>query len=424
MAKTLVYKFGGASVKDAGAVKNLAEILRNRLRKNPLIIVSAMGKTTNALEEILLKKFRGENYSLNSANLESFHFNICDDLFDLQHSIFAQVKNLFSQLNNELQKPLNKENYDQFYDSVIGYGELLSSRIVMEYLCTHGQPVVWQDARELIITNSDFRFAKVDWQETTRRVDQYLKPVLIQFPVLTQGFLGGTRKKNPTTLGREGSDFSAAIFAVGLGAASVTIWKDVDGVLNADPKLFDETILFPELGYKQAAEMTYYGASVIHPKTIKPLANKNIPLFVRSFLNSDSEGTMIHSKASVQPTPTFVVKKSQVLVSFQVKDFTFIEEVHIHQIYDVLHSLKLKVNMLQTSAISISIVIDAEMFKLEKLVEALKNHFQIRFNEGLELLTILNLNSVSFDKYLEGHEVYLEQLTRNTFQAVRKKVNS
>lgn len=421
MAKTLVYKFGGASVKDADAVKNLAEILRNRLRKNPLIVVSAMSKTTNALEEILLEKFEGRDYSRNITILEAFHLEICKDLFQEDHTVFAQVKNLVRLLELELAKALTRDNYDRFYDQVIGYGELISSRIVMEYLCTQGHTVIWQDARELIRTTSDFRFAKIDWAMTKKNIQSQLAPVLSQYPVLTQGFIGADSQKRTTTLGREGSDFSAAIFGVSLNAASVTIWKDVPGVLNADPKFFPKAKLFAELDYKQAAEMTFYGASVIHPKTIKPLANLNIPLFVRSFLSPDAEGTKIHGAAERHAIPTLVLKKNQILVSFAVKDFTFIEEKHIHQIYEVLQSLKLKVNMLQTAAISISIVIDSELFKLEKLMIALRPFFEVRFNENLELLTVLNQEKGMEATLLEGYAIFLEQQTRTTFQAVRKK---
>ncbi|MHA7131618.1 aspartate kinase [Algoriphagus namhaensis] len=422
MAKTLIYKFGGASVKDADAVKNLAEILRNRLRKNPLIVVSAMGKTTNALEEILLRRFRGEDYSWNSTKLEEFHLDICRLLFPEKHSVFAKVQNLFFQLHQELARDLTPDTYDLIYDQVIGYGELLSSRIVMEYLCDQGLTVIWQDVREIIKTTSDFRFAKIDWELTRRNAQTYLVPILEKFPILTQGFIGSDTQGRMTTLGREGSDFSAAILGVSLDAASVTIWKDVPGVLNADPKLFPGASLFDELDYKQAAEMTFYGASVIHPKTIKPLANRSIPLFVRSFIHPDAPGTKIHGQAKRHQTPTLVLKKNQILVSFMVKDFTFIEEKHIHQVYEVLQGLKLKVNMLQTAAISISIVIDSELFKLEKLLTALRPHFEVRFNEDLELLTVLNLEHGAPASLLEGYEVFLEQQTRTTFQAVRKKL--
>lgn len=420
MTKTQIHKFGGASVKDALAIQNLAIILRNRLRNNFVIVISAMGKTTNHLETILSLKLANQDYSMNSAILKSFHLDICRVLFPEGHVIFPKIENYFIQLHHELDKPISKDIYDEYYDRIIGFGELLSSRIVMEYLCSQNLLILWQDARELIITDSDFRFAKINWEKTRKNCQSQLKPKLEQFPVLTQGFIGADRVGRPTTLGREGSDFTAAILAASLDAESVTIWKDVSGVLNADPKIFGNTRLFSELDYRQAAEMTFYGASVIHPKTIKPLANSGIPLFVRSFLNPDEPGTKIYSQAQAEQVPTIVLKKDQVLVSFKVTDFAFIEEKHIHQVYEQLQGLKLRVNMLQTSAITISIVIDSQLFKLEQLLTQLNGHFEIRYNEGLELLTVLHPNDDSIPKLLEGYEVLLEQSTRNTVQIVRR----
>lgn len=420
MAKTIVYKFGGASVKDGAALKNLVDILRNRLRNNLVIVVSAMGKSTNSLEGILARKLEGENFSQNCAILKQYHLEICESLFPAGHVIFAQLDNYFIQLENDLAKPLSRENYDEYYDRIVGYGELISSRIAMEYLCLVGLVVLWQDARELIRTNSDFRFAKIDFEKTRKNCQNQLKPNLEKFPVLTQGFIGSDPKGRPTTLGREGSDFTAAILATSLDAGSVTIWKDVPGVLNADPKIFSDTKLFTELDYRQAAEMTYYGASVIHPKTIKPLANAGIPLFVKSFLNPEANGTKIHGAAQPNFIPTIVLKKDQILVSLKVTDFTFIEEKHIHLVYEQLQFLKLRVNMLQTSAISISIVIDSQLFKLEQLLEKMRGEFEVRYNEGLELLTILHPDEDSISSNILGYEVLLEQATRNTFQVVRK----
>lgn len=422
MAKTLVYKFGGASVKDSDAVKNLAEILRNRLRKNMVIVISAMGKTTNGLESLLALKLDGEDISLDSTNLKAFHREICQELFADGHSVFAQLDNLFSQLNNLLEKELSRENYDEYYDRIVGFGELISSRIVAEYLCSQDLIVLWQDARAVIHTDSDFRFAKINWEKTRKSCQLCWKPILENFPILTQGFIGSDPKGKPTTLGREGSDFTAAILATSLDAGSVTIWKDVPGVLNADPKLFPHTQKFEELGYREAAEMTYFGASVIHPKTIKPLANAGIPLFVKSFLDPEASGTKIHGDAAPHQVPTIVLKKEQILVSFKVTDFTFIEEKHIHRVYEQLQRLKLRVNMLQLSAISISLVIDAQLFKLEQLLESLKSEFEIRYNDGLELLTILQPKQEEIPTFLEGYEVLLEQASRNTFQVVRRKV--
>ena len=422
MSKTLIYKFGGASVKDTSALKNLAKILRNRLQRDLVIVVSAMGKTTNALESILANKLKGLDFSENFELMKSFHLEICNTLFPGEHAVFHQLENLFSQLENQLQKPISKENYDEFYDQVVCFGELFSSLIVAEFLTFQGLAVIWKDAREVIHTDSDFRFAKIDWDMTRKSCQSIWKPVLDQFPVLTQGFIGKDSIGRTTTLGREGSDFTAAILGTSLDAESVTIWKDVPGVLNADPKLFPEAKKFEELRYREAAEMTYFGASVIHPKTIKPLANAGIPLYVKSFLDPDAGGTKIHGKAVSTDVPTLVLKKDQILVSFKVTDFTFIEEKHIHRIYEQLQALKLRVNMLQISAISVSIIIDAQLFKLEQLVERLSSEFEIRYNEGLELLTILKQKPEEIAAFLKGYEVLLEQSTRTTFQAVRRKV--
>ncbi|NVK48667.1 MAG: aspartate kinase [Cyclobacteriaceae bacterium] len=422
MTKTIIFKFGGASIKDADSIKNLTEILRNRLRNRIVLVVSAMGKTTNTLENLIRLRMKNLEYSKECTILKNFHLEICQQLFPKDHPVFPRIDNLFSQLQNQLQTSITPSNYDESYDRIVSFGELISTRIIAEYLCSQDLVVVWQDARELIQTSSDFRFAKVDWEKTRKQSKRILNPILDQFPVITQGFIGREAKCQTTTLGREGSDFSAAILASSLDAASVTIWKDVPGVLNADPKIFPETQKFDELGYKEAAEMTYFGASVIHPKTIKPLANKGIPLFVKSFLNPDAGGTKIHGQASNQEVPAFILKKDQILITFKVTDFTFIDEGHIHQIYDRLKALKLRVNMLQLSAISVSVVIDDELFKLERLLNQLKNDFEIRFNSGLELLTILNYKKIDSEPLLEGYDLLLEQTTRNTFQAVRRKI--
>lgn len=422
MSKTFVFKFGGASVKDAASIKNLSEILFNRLRNQLVIVISAMGKTTNLLEEILLNKYRQKDFSSNITILKSYHIDICKELFDENSSIFPIVSNLITQLEKQLERELTKENYDYFYDQVVCYGELLSSKILQEYLCSQGYICLWQDAREIIATDDNYRFAKVNWEETKTNCRQQLVPKLQKFPVIIPGFIGRTSTGNSTTLGREGSDFSAAVLASCLNAQSVTIWKDVPGVLNADPKRFPDTIKFDELDYHEAAELTYYGASVIHPKTIKPLANAGIPLFVKSFLKPEEEGTKIHQTDRNNNIPCIVVKDDQVLVSFKVTDFTFVNEGHIQEIYQVLNDLKLKVNVFQTSAISISLVIDQQEFKLEKLIKHLQDSFQIRYNEGLQLITIKNHQPAIIEQIIQGKEVMLEQITRTTFQVLHKPV--
>jgi aspartate kinase len=420
MSKTFVFKFGGASVKDAKSIKNLREILFNRLRNHTVIVVSAMGKTTNALEELLNLKLEDKPLYEKSAKLKNYHLEICRELFLPENLIFPAIENFFSQLDRILEKPLSKENYDEYYDQVVSFGELISSRIVQEYLCAEGIFCLWQDAREIISTDSDYRFAKVKWEKTAAQCQKHLMAKLERFPVITQGFIGSDNKGKTTTLGREGSDFTAAIIAHSLHSQSVTIWKDVEGVLNADPKRFPNTVKFEELDYREAAELTYYGASVIHPKTIKPLANLSIPLFVKSFLNPDGSGTQIHHVDKPNTVPCIVVKDEQVLVSFRVTDFTFINESHIHQVYTEIEKLKLRVNLLQTSAISISIVIDKQLFKMEKLIAALAKDFDIRYNESLQLITVKNHNRNITEELMSDKEVLLEQVTRTTFQIVVK----
>jgi aspartate kinase len=421
MSTTLVYKFGGASVKDAPALQNLYDILLPRLQTSTVIVVSAMGKTTNALEAILTKKLTGEDYTSEWNALKTFHKGLCAELFPESHPVGEQLERFFAEALEALQVGVTKANYDEVYDQVVCYGELLSSWIVSEYLGFRGLSNRWEDAREVIHTDSDYRFAKIDWDKTRTACQEKWGDILHTSPILTQGFIGSDTKGKTTTLGREGSDFTAAILATCLDAQSVTIWKDVPGVLNADPKLFDSTQKFEELGYREAAEMTYFGASVIHPKTIKPLANAGIPLIVKSFLNPEASGTKIHEHAAPHEVPTLVLKKNQVLVTFKVTDFTFIEEKHIHQIYEQLQVLKLRVNMLQVSAITVSIVLDTQLFKLEQLVESLKSAFEIRYNEELELLTILKPRVEEIPNLMDGYTLLLEQTTRTTYQAVRRK---
>lgn len=421
MTSTLVYKFGGASIKDAAALKNLYDILQPRLQKNTVLVVSAMAKTTNALEAILAKKLAGQDFTQEWTQVTAFHTGMGMALFPVEHAIFQQLEEVYETALACLQWPLTQDNYEERYDEVVAFGELLSSHLVAAYLNLRGLPVSWQDARRVIHTDSDFRFAKIDWEQTRTSCQDNWLPLLEQGPILTQGFIGSDPQGRTTTLGREGSDFTAAILATSLDAASVTIWKDVPGVLNADPKLFPEAQKFDELGYREAAEMTYFGASVIHPKTIKPLANAGIPLFVRSFVDPDAPGTKIHEQAAPHEVPTLVLKKNQVLVSFKVTDFTFIEEKHIHAIYTQLQQLKLRANLLQVSAITVSIVIDAQLFKLEQLCEALKSAFEIRYNEGLELLTIIKPKAAEIPALMEGYELLLEQATRTTYQVVRRK---
>jgi len=418
MSKAFVSKFGGASIKDAPALKNLIHISNNRLRNNQIIVISAMGKTTNFLETILANKYSHKDYSSNITILKTQHLDICTELFPVGHVVFSHLENIFLKLQRSLAVNIEEIDYDRMYDEVVSFGEILSTTIVQEYFCEQKLYCLWQDAREIIVTDHNHRAAKIDWEETTKNCQKILLPKMAKFPIITQGFIGRSSEGHTTTLGREGSDFTAAILAFCLDATEVTIWKDVPGVLNADPKKFDNTILYQELDYTKAAEMTYYGASVIHPKTIKPLANKRIPLWVKSFVDPDAHGTKITTSVLKGDIPTFIVKEDQLLLTFKVTDFTFINGVHLQKIYEYLNKLKISVNLVQTSAISISVCMDNDFFKLDKLLGAVQGEFEIKYNDGLKLLTILNYTADLATRYEEEKNILLEQRTRYSYQII------
>jgi aspartate kinase len=420
MKKAIVFKFGGASIKDAKSLINLSDLLYNRLQKNSILVVSAMGKTTNALEEILNLKIANKIYSSNFTILKEKHCSVCEELFPPHSPIFSIIENLFTELHLVLEKDFTPSDYDEIYDRVISFGELLSSRIVHEYLCLKGLICIWKDARDFIVTNDDFRAAKVDWNQTKIECHKHLSSQNLDYPKITQGFIGKSTSGKTTTLGREGSDFTAAIIASSLEASSVTIWKDVDGVLNADPKRFSDTIKFDEIDYTEAAELTYYGASVIHPKTIKPLANKNIPLFVKSFLVPDAPGTKIHKTNQPIDIPCFVIKENQVLMSLKIPDFTFINASHLSLAFMTLEKLKLNVNLIQQSAISLTLIFDEQLYKTQQLIDLLSENFMIRYNTSLTLLTVKNHHLINLKSIKKNHEILLEQTTRSTYQMVYK----
>jgi aspartate kinase len=421
MKKAIVFKFGGASIKDAESIINLSDLLLNRLRNHHILVISALGKTTNALEKILNLRISNETYSSDFHILKNIHLEICENLFPSSHPIFSILENMFLELNKVLEQNISTDTYDESYDQVIPYGELMSTKIVHEYLCHRGSICIWKDARDFIATNSDFRAGKIDWQNTKTLCEKHLGNPQIEYPIITQGFIGKDKNGKTTTLGREGSDFTAAIIASSLNASSVTIWKDVAGVLNADPKRFSDTIKFDEMDYTEAAELTYYGASVIHPKTIKPLANLNIPLFVKSFLNPDAPGTKIHKSENPIDVPCFVIKDKQVLLSLKIPDFTFLNEAHLSLVFSTLEKLKLTVNVIQQSAISLTLIIDEQPYKTQQLIQLLSESFGIKYNTGLTLLTIKNHHLVNLKAIRKNHEILLEQITRSSYQMVYKE---
>ena len=416
-----VFKFGGASVKDADAVRNMAQIIRNHATEPLVVIISAMGKMTNAFENLLAKRIAEEDAESELQFIKAFHQQIIDELGLKDDAGLASiVENIYEEVDNALDKISNSMSYDYIYDQSVSNGELLSTQIVSHYLTKEGLPNTWLDARKVVKTDSTHRAALVDWGASQAMIKSQATPLLKNGLVISQGFIGSNAEYNTTTLGREGSDFSGAIFATSLDADSLTIWKDVDGVLNADPKKFQNHRLYEKLPYKEAAEMTYYGASVIHPKTIKPLAQKGIPLFVRSFEHPEKEGTMIEECVIPNLPPAIIHKSNQMIISFKISDFSFINEHHIHLIFDHIKRQQLTINLMQNSAISFTICMDDNPKKREQLMTALRDEFLIYYNEGLDMITVKNYNEPTILEIMAEKEVIIEQRSRNNFQMVYK----
>ncbi|MBC5775290.1 aspartate kinase [Pontibacter sp. KCTC 32443] len=417
-----VYKFGGASVKNADAFRNLAQIVQNHGgSRQLLIVVSAMGKTTNALEHVFNTAYAQQDYNQALQESQDYHQETVQALFpDASHPVYEELEHLFSKLDATLQNLNRQTNYDQLYDQVVSFGELLASTILHHFLQLQHLTNTFIDSRKYIQTDTTWREAKIDWDWTERLIKRDLPAILEQQLIVTQGFLGGTNNGLTTTLGREGSDFSAAIFAYCLHADAMYIWKDVEGLLNADPKYFSDTVRYAEISYQETVEMAYYGASVIHPKTIKPLANRLIPLYVKSFLNPTGEGTKICDCRYQKLAPAYIIKENQCLISFSAKDFTFISEKNLGTIFNALSELRLKINLMQNSAISFSICTDCNEERLQKLLKTLQDQFVIHYNTGLILYTIKNYDTESINKVVANKEVLLEQRTRTTFQFVCK----
>ncbi|HET9502763.1 MAG TPA: aspartate kinase, partial [Hymenobacter sp.] len=418
-----VYKFGGASVKDAAAILNLCRIVRDFGPQGPLlIVVSAMGKTTNALEEIYDLAYHGRDYSAQLATVEAYHHQAGKDIGEaLPHPYIDPDKpdvnliSFFEGLAYRLANLSPSKSYDEGYDQVVSYGETLSSYLVY-YALTSSLEIEIYHRASMIVTDDTWREGKVDWQETEKRVKEEFEGLFAPFGgahiIVTEGFTGQVLNNHrTTTLGREGSDYSAAIFAYCLRAESVTIWKDVPGLLNADPKIFPNTVRYPEISYQETIEMAYYGASVIHPKTLKPLADRQIPLRVKSFVDPAAEGTLIHDCQHPPLAPAFIRKTGQVLLSLESKDFAFISEENLEVIFGTLAQARLKINVMQNSALSFSVCLDGEPTRLAQAVAALRTQFKVQYNEGLTLFTIKNYTPGSVAQLLAGRTVLLEQRT-------------
>ena len=415
-----VYKFGGASVKDAAGIINLGKIVSDE-SDDLVVVVSAFGKTTNALEKVLKAWLEDDISYLNLIDdVYRNHREVADQLFLKDSSATATLEVSFAKLK-EMLASVKKKDYDYIYDQVVSYGELWSTIIVAEYLKTCFRSVAWIDIRENLITDDRFRDANVLWNESTKRVVTAFDFTKEKIYV-TQGFIGGTVSGVTTTLGREGSDYTAAILANMLDAESVIVWKDVPGILNADPKWLPDAHKLDEISYKEAVEMTFSGAKVIHPKTIKPLHNKNIPLHVRSFLNPGAEGTIIKSDAELKEIyPVFIKKEDQILISILPKDFSFVMGDNLSRIFHAFMIHGIKVNLVEASAISLDVCVDDERPKVDSLLGSLKSEFAAVYNENVEMLSIRHYNAGAVNKITEGREILLEQTYEKYSEICGKK---
>ena len=419
-----VFKFGGASVKDPDAVRNVSNILSLFGGQKLTVIVSAMGKTTNKLELLVKASFDRDRkiYMALLDDVYDFHMNILGELFLEKHfAIYNQVEEVFEKLRERYNEPL-PDNYSFEYDQIVSLGELLSSQIVAAFLLEQGHSASWADSRKLIRTNNLYREGNVEWAKTEELIHSRFEPLFKDSNiVITQGFLGHTSEGFTTTLGREGSDYTAGIFAYCSNAESVTIWKDVPGMLNADPKWFDNTVKLDSISFKEAIELSYYGATVIHPKTIKPLQNKGIPLYVKSFIDPNADGTVIQeSMDNDHLIPSFIFKMNQILLSITPKDFSFIVEENLSDIFHRLATINAKINLMQNSALSFSIALDKDKIDLQKLLNLFQDSFNVKYNENLELVTIRHFDQATIDRVTEGKEIVVEQKTKQTVRFLMK----
>ena len=415
-----VFKFGGASVKDAQGIKNVYSVLQTAGYEDVLLVVSAMGKTTNALE-VVIKNYFDKSPELQSSvqEVKKYHNEILLDLFeDDKNPVFAAVNLQFSDLEYFLNH--NKSpNYNFVYDQIVSYGELISTTILSHFMNFMGIKTQWIDVRNFIKTDSNYRDAEVDWELTQKNIAKNVKRKILN---ITQGFLGSDENNFTTTLGREGSDYTAAIFAYCLNAESVTIWKDVPGVMNADPRYFENASLLNQISYREAIELAFYGATVIHPKTLQPLQKKEIPLYVKSFINPLLPGTSVAKGADLEPyLPCFIVKRNQLLISLSSIDFSFIMEENISEIFALFHRFKLKVNLIQNSAISFSVCVEDKFSNFKDLNAILSKKFKVDFTENVTLYTIRHFDEKAAQLVEENKTVILKQVSRETMQIVTKE---
>lgn len=409
-----VLKFGGASIKDIESINNVLKILQNYREDNIVVVFSAMGKVTNMLEKLVdLYVSRSPLVSQQLDNIKQVHYSIIKKFFKDGDEIYNIVDNLFVEIEWVLEDEPNIDfSYD--YDQIVSVGELLSSNIMSSFLKMNNFDNSLLDARDIIKTDNQYQHAKIDWTLT----EILVKEKVISFPVITQGFIGCTSENFTTTLGREGSDYTSAVLAYALDAKILIIWKDVKGVLNADPRFFDKTKLLENISFTEAIELAFYGAKVIHPKTIQPLQKKGIPLQVRSFIDKNNQGTLINNINCSNNTPSYIVKENQVLISISDNDLSFIIEKHLSWIFSLLSKYNIRLNLMQNSAVSFSICIDNDKYKLPKLIDDLSKRFSVYYNDNLTLYTIRHYTKSSIDFITHAKNILLEQKSRNTVQFV------
>lgn len=415
-----IFKFGGASVKDADGIKNVLDVLQKVGHEDVLVVISAMGKTTNALEIVIKNYFeKSSAFHASLQEVRKYHNQILLDLFeDEEHDVFFAVNSHFADLEYFLRS--NKSpNYNFVYDQVISYGEIVSTTVVSHYFNKKGLKNNWIDVRNFIKTDTNYRDAEVNWEQTQKLISKGIKKKTLN---ITQGFLGSDENNFTTTLGREGSDYTAAIFAYCLSAESVTIWKDVPGVMNADPRYFENAVLLNQISYREAIELAFYGASVIHPKTLQPLQKKEIPLYVKSFINPLLPGTSVSKGEDLEPkTSCFIVKKNQLLLSLSSIDFSFIMEENISEIFALFHQFKMKVSLIQNSAISFSVCMEDKFGNFNDLKVILSKKFKVAYNENVSLYTIRHFTKEAAEMVEKDKVVLLKQISRETMQVVTKE---
>jgi aspartate kinase len=419
-----VYKFGGASIETTERARNVVSIVNDFATEKLLIVISAKGKTTNALEKVVEAFFRKENELALKLlkDIEEDHFNYASELLGTSEpSLVSKLQELFTEIHWVLEEPEGR-GYDYYYDQIVSVGELLSTSIIAAYMNLQGLPTEWVDIRDVMKTDNTYRDATIEWDLTQKLASDTFLPKWNKCNIiLSQGFIGSTDENNSVTLGREGSDYTAAVMANMLNAESVTIWKDVPSLLNADPKIFPNTVPIEEITFREVIEMAYYGAQVIHPKTIKPLQNKDIPLYVKCFLDKNLQGTLIHnSEKSIAYPPIMVLKTNQVLLQVTTKDYSFITEDNLSRIYTLFHDCKVKINLIQNAAISFVACVDNQPEKLESLLQALNKEYDVKRNENLFLFTVRHYTQHVLKEELKNRTVLLTQKTRQTIQLVVK----